>query len=112
MDSLVRLAAPWESLFGDSVFVATAVTAMHVLALLIGGGLAIAADRTTLRVLRHPVEDRAAQLAELHATHRPVLIALVLLFVSGVLLAAADLQTFLGSPVFWVKLGLVALLLG
>jgi hypothetical protein len=35
----------------------------------------------------------------------------VSLFASGVLLAAADLETFATSPVFWVKLGLVALLL-
>jgi hypothetical protein len=32
----------------------------------------------------------------------------VSLFASGVLLAAADLETFATSPVFWVKLGLVA----
>jgi len=30
--------------------------------------------------------------------------------VTGVLLAAADVETFLPSVIFWVKLGLVALL--
>ena len=42
--------------------------------------------------------------------HRPVLVACGVLFASGVLLAAADLETFLASPVFWVKLALAAVL--
>ena len=43
--------------------------------------------------------------------HRPVLIALAVLFVSGVALAAADIETFATSPVFLLKLVLVTLLL-
>ncbi len=35
----------------------------------------------------------------------------MVLFVSGVLLGAADVETFLPSPYFWVKFSLVALLL-
>jgi hypothetical protein len=31
--------------------------------------------------------------------------------VSGVALAAADVETFAASPIFWLKLGVVALLL-
>jgi uncharacterized membrane protein YhaH (DUF805 family) len=38
------------------------------------------------------------------------LLWLAALFGSGVLLAAADVETFAASPAFWVKLALVALL--
>jgi hypothetical protein len=111
MEPLYALLAPWQSLYADSVVVSTAVTTAHVLSLVVGGGLAIAADRSTLRIARRPAADRLAHLEELRATHRPVLIALVALFASGVLIATADLETFVGSWVFWLKLGLVALLL-
>lgn len=82
-----------------------------LVALLFGGGLAVAADRSTVRVGRRGTADQATPLAELRAVHKPVLLALVALFASGVLLTAADLETFVSSPAFWVKLGLVTLLL-
>jgi hypothetical protein len=109
--TLVQALEPWKSLYGDSKTVASAVTGIHLVGLLFGGGLAVAADRSTLRALRRRPAERAESLRELHAVHRPVLIALAVLFLSGVALAAADLDTFLGSPVFWAKLGVVALLL-
>ena len=40
-----------------------------------------------------------------------VLLGLILALGSGVLLFAADVATFARSPVFWVKMGLLALLL-
>ena len=108
---LAHLFAPWQSLFGDSKVVATGVTGVHLVALLFGGGLAIAADRATLRAGVAP-EDRRRMLAELHAEHRPVLAALTFLFASGTALAAADVKTFATSPLFALKLVLVTLLLG
>lgn len=111
MPSLTDLAAPfagWSALYADSVLVSTTVTSVHILALLVAGGLAIAADRMTLRATT-PDMPRVAE--EIRAIHRPVLVALAVLFVSGAALAAADLETFLSSPVFWGKLVLVALLL-
>jgi hypothetical protein len=109
--TLVQALAPWKSLYGDSKTVASLVTGVHLVGLLFGGGLAVAADRSTLRALRRPPEERAETLRELHAVHRPVLAALTVLFVSGVALAAADVETFIASPVFWAKLGIVGLLL-
>jgi hypothetical protein len=109
--TLAGALAPWQSLYADSRVVSTLVTATHVITLLVGGGLAIAADRMTLRALKRPASERAFHMQELGAVHRPILGALVLLFVSGVALAAADVETFAASWVFWVKLGLVALLL-
>ena len=46
----------------------------------------------------------------MRSVHGIVLVSVILLFVSGVLLAIADVETFLESPVFWVKLALVAAL--
>jgi len=106
---LLTLVAPWQRLYADSRAVETTVTFVHLTALLFGGGLAIAADRRTLRLdpERGPL---APFLAELGGVHRPVVIALGVLFLSGLAMAAADLETFLASPVFGAKLLLVALL--
>ena len=111
LQQLVAALQPWQSAYSDSKVIPAVVTSVHLVALLFGGGLAVAADRATLRVGRNGVVDGAVQLAELRAVHRPVLIALVALFASGILLTAADLETFLSAPVFWVKLALVTLLL-
>ena len=108
---LVELLQPWQSLYSDSTAVSTTVMAIHLTTLMIGGGLAIAADRMTLRALRRSETDRALALAEMRSAHRPILVALALLFVSGTALAAADVEVFLSSPAFWLKLALVALLL-
>ena len=78
--------------------------------MLVGGGLAIAADRATLRISHEKPGERERHLGELKAVHRPVLIALGVLFITGLGMLASDVNTFLTSPVLWVKLGLVALL--
>jgi hypothetical protein len=111
LTAIIQFFAPWQALYSDSKTVAAIVTAAHLLALLFGGGLAIAADRATLKALSQPIDERLRLLQNIRATHRPVLIALVVLFASGFALAAADIKTFVGSDVFWIKLGLVALLL-
>jgi hypothetical protein len=102
--------APWQALYSDSKLLETGVTSVHVVATLVGGGIAIAADRDNLRTMRAEPHECPQILDELHATHRPVLIGLAFLFVSGVALAAADVKTFANSPVFLVKLILVFLL--
>ena len=43
--------------------------------------------------------------------HAVVVGGLALSFVSGVLLFLSDVDEYLGSPIFWVKLGFVGLLL-
>ncbi len=110
ISALTRIAAPWQAFYGDSALTETAVTSLHIVALMVGGGLAIAADRATLRAAAGDPAARTRMLSELHAVHRPVLIALGVLFVTGVALALADVATFAESPTFFVKLGLVALL--
>jgi hypothetical protein len=111
LENLVELFAPWKDLYGDSVVISTIVTGAHIIALLIGGGLAIAADRTTLRMLRSPQDRLTDHLVELGDVHKPIIASLVVLAVSGVLMATADIEEFVAEPIFWIKLGLVALLL-
>ena len=98
--TLAQLVDPWRSLFNDSKPIGIVVLFAHLGALLIGGGFAVAADRTTLRVLHQDRDTRLHHLAELHAIHRPILFALVVLFVSGLLMAAADVETFAVSIPF------------
>jgi hypothetical protein len=101
----------WKDLYSHSTTISTIVLTTHLGAMFIGGGLALAADRMTLRVSAQSRDERARQLAEVADVHRPVLIGIALLLISGIALALADLENFLTSVVFWIKLLLVALLL-
>jgi hypothetical protein len=111
MVALDGLAAPWAAAYNDSTMLQTTVACAHVGGMLLAGGLAIAADRTTLRATRDLERVPAHVLPELAAVHRPVLVALAVTVLSGVLMLAADLDALLGSPVLWLKLGLFGLLL-
>ena len=110
LQHLVRFFGPWQSAYSNSTALATVVTAAHLAALLFGGGLAVTSDRTMLRALRAGPAERDRQLGEIHASHRTVLIALSVMLVSGLLMATADVKTFLTTPAFYVKLGFVTLL--
>ena len=111
LHSLAGVLKPWQSLFSNSKVISDGVTFVHLAGLLFAGGFAIAADRATFRALRGTPDDRLVLLREVGDVHRPVLIGLSVLFVSGVTLATADVETFGKSPVFLVKMTLVALLL-
>jgi len=110
LDQIAQWLDPWNHLFSHSKWVAGTVLGAHIISLLFGG-LAIASDRTTLRIARDDPAARAAQLREIRAVHAPVLVALVVLLVSGVLLAASDVETFLPSIWFWLKITLVVVLM-
>jgi hypothetical protein len=109
--ALAHLLAPWQSVFSNSKVVSAGVTYAHLASLLFGGGFAVAADRAALRATRGTPEGRAQLLDDLAAVHRPVLIGLAALGVSGLLLFTADVETFATSAVFWTKASLVALLM-
>lgn len=110
LHDIEKLLAPWQSAYSDSTVISTSITALHLIGMLVGGGLAIAADRATLRISEEQPGQREWHLGELNAIHRPVVLALALLFVTGAMMLAADVKTFVTSPVLWVKLSLVALL--
>jgi uncharacterized membrane protein len=109
--ALARLVEPWNSLYGDSKAISSAVIFLHLVPLVLAGGAAVVADRATIRASRGADEDRTRQLTELSRTHTIVLGGLALSFASGVLLFLSDVDSFLRSPFFWIKLGLVGLLL-
>jgi hypothetical protein len=109
--ALVDLLKPWSDFYGHSKLAETIVVFVHVGGLLLGGGIAVANDRATLRVLARPAEDRAPQRHELSATHRWVLTGIGLIVLSGIALVTSDIETFWGSPIYWTKMALVVALL-
>lgn len=112
VDQFARLAHPWASLYNDHPAVQTGVTFLHVAGIFLGGGFAIATDRETLMVMQAArLSGQIRHLAHLHTIHRPVLVGLITALASGFLLFAADVETFARSPVFWVKMLLLAMLL-
>jgi hypothetical protein len=109
--TLVQLVEPWAQLYGDSSLLQTLVVFAHVAALVFAGGMAVTLDRATLRASRGSSEIRWRQLEELRAAHRQVLTGIALSLVTGLLLFAADLETYFGSWIFWTKMGLIGTLL-
>jgi uncharacterized membrane protein len=110
-EALANLVAPWARFYSHSKTTATIVTFLHIAPIVVGGGLAIALDRASLRLRHDEPGARERHLADLGSVHRVVLTALTLSFLSGLALLATDLDTFLPSWVFWLKMALVAALL-
>ena len=109
--TVTQLLARWAHLYGRTP-VSTTVTYLHLVGILVGGGVAVAADRTSLRLSPGTVPDWRTELDRLAAVHRWVVGGLALIFASGLLMALAQVDSFGTSVVFWTKMGLVALLLG
>ena len=111
VETLSRIAEPWARAYGDSKLLMNGVMFGHVGGFLVAGGLAIAADRVVIRAARANADVRRVHLSEFHAVHAPVLIGLAVTFATGLLLFLADVETFATAPVFWIKMGFLALLL-
>ena len=109
--ALTRMLEPWAHLYADSKVVAMVVTFGHIASLLMAGGLAVATDRSTLRALRLAAAERGRHLDELAGVHRLVVGGLALSVITGLLLFASDVETFIGSWIFWAKMALVIVLL-
>ena len=107
---LFRATEPWSSFYSDHALLQSSTRFLHLAGVLLGGGFAIATDKATLRAFAHPAE-RATQLHQITRIHRWVLTGLAITFVTGALMLAADLESLLASTVFWVKMGLIVLLL-
>lgn len=107
---MIDVLQTWGSFYANHAAVRTLVAFVHVGALILGGGLAVAADRSMLTALRGDDLSRQVVLNTLEGTHRLVVGSLALITLSGLLLFASDYETFLYSRFFWIKMGLVALL--
>jgi hypothetical protein len=87
------------------------VAFVHVAGLVGGGGAAVVADRATLIATRRGSVLGRERLEAIHNTHWIVVLGLAAVIVSGVLLFAADLETYAASRVFWTKMAMVAALM-
>ena len=101
---------PWATLYGESAWLQAGVVFLHLGGLLIGGGGAVAEDLGTLRAASHPAR-RGDRLKLLSTAHRTVLFGLALTAATGLLMLGADFEALAGEVTFWVKMGLVAVLL-
>jgi uncharacterized membrane protein len=109
--ALVSLLEPWSDFYGHSKLAETIVTFLHIGGILLAGGLAVAADRGSLRALRIAAAERHHYTRELAAVHRWVLTGLTVVIISGLALVASDIEAFWGSWIYWVKMGFFVVLL-
>ena len=101
----------WSAMYSDHQAVSVAVRFLHLAGLLVGGGTALVADRHLLAAMRRDTVARTAALGLVGASHRIVVPALALMAFTGLLMATADLETYLSSRLFWIKMLIVGLLL-
>lgn len=111
LERVTATVQPWADMYADSAVLSIAVRFLHLAGLLVAGGFALAFDRFALRLTNGPATDRVGFVAELTAVHRPVMIGLTVVTASGLALLLADVEYMLPSPVFWMKMGLFAVLL-
>ena len=102
---------PWADFYAHHKPVSAALTWGHLSALLLGGGAAVASDRMVLHLTGTGTEERRLRLRDFSDTHRVVLTALSISALTGASMLLSDVKTFLVSPVYWTKMGLIVLLL-
>ena len=107
---MINFLQTWGSFYSNHAAIRTLVAFVHVGALIAGGGLAVATDRTILTAIVDDDSSRRTLLEGVDGTHRLVIGSLVLIAMSGVLLFASDFETYVYSRFFWIKMALVALL--
>jgi hypothetical protein len=101
----------WTAFYSDHAMMRTAIAFIHVGGLMIAGGCAITADLATIEAVREGPIGRSSQFHVLKRTHAIVVAGLIALTFSGLLLFAADAETFLHSKIFWAKMALLGTLL-
>lgn len=108
--ALTTVLGSWSTYYGDHQAASVGIRFLHLAGLLVGGGTAVRTD-WGLVWARRAVDARAAMLEQLAGSHRAVVPSLVLVVITGVAMATADIDTFLASRVFWIKMSLFATLL-
>lgn len=98
-------------MYADHPAISTALVFLHLGGILLAGGFAISTDRSILQATVRP-ELRARCLSGVPPVHRIVKGALFLAAGAGILIFLADVEALATSPVFWVKMLLVTLLIG
>jgi hypothetical protein len=109
--TLSHALASWNSYYGNHQALSVTIRYVHLAAMLVGGGTALTLDREIFRMRRSAPQVRDATIARLNGAHSVVIGSIVFMVVSGLLMAGADVETYLASPTFWTKMALVAILL-
>jgi hypothetical protein len=109
--ALRDLATTWGSFYANHAAVRTFIAFAHVGGLVAAGGASMMADREILSVRRRRGQDGSVVLRLIRKTHRVILTGLAVVIISGVLLFAADLDAYLVSRLFWIKMALVVALM-
>jgi len=105
------LAEPWQKLYAHSTMVATLVLFGHVAGLFVAGALTFSTEAGALRLDPGDDAERRRYLGIVAPARRAIVPALAVAMFSGMLLFLADLEAFAVSPIFWVKMFLVVLLI-
>jgi hypothetical protein len=108
--TLHDLFVTWGSFYANHAVIRTLITFAHIGGLVLAGGAAMTIDRGLLWSERRVTENPNAHLAASRRSHGFVLWGLVVITISGLLLFAADVDTFWASRVFWIKITLIVLL--
>ncbi len=111
MEYFDQLIAPWARWYGESTAVSNAVVMVHLAGLLWGGGRAVTADLFVLRSAGPERFREQSGVEFLAASHRQILAGLAAIVVSGVAMVLADRAHYFGTPVYWIKMSAVGLLL-
>ena len=109
-DAVAEACKGFATLYSDSAPLRTAIGFAHVGGLVVSGGTALAEDRAILS-RRHAPAEPGDRPRPRQAVHTVVVSGLAVVFLSGLLLFAADVETFAASRIFWIKMGLVGALL-
>lgn len=95
----------WSAYYSDHQMVSLLIRYLHLAALMVGGGTALAIDRVVLGTARTRTDDRRrAAFTAMKGSHRVVVPALAVVTASGILMAIADWTTFAESRLFWIKM--------
>ena len=95
----------WSAYYSDHQMVSLLIRYLHLAALMVGGGTALAIDRVVLGTARTRTDDRRrAAFTAMKGSHRVVVPALTVVTASGIMMAAADWDTFVASRLFWIKM--------
>jgi hypothetical protein len=109
--TLSQALASWNSYYGNHQALSVTIRYVHLAALLVGGGTALAIDREIFGLRRSLPQSRDATIARLNRAHALVIVSIVFIVASGFLMAGADVETYLASSTFWAKMALVVTLL-
>jgi hypothetical protein len=102
----------WATYYSDHQLISMLIRYVHLAALMVGGGTALAIDRVVLGTARTRTDDRRrAAWQAMQGSHRVVVPSLVVVAFTGVLMTAADWTTFEVSRLFWIKMVTFGLLI-